>query len=236
MSTHPNTKRTCRRDIGLVLLALATVFLLEKVKAEQTPPVAANSVEDVVKQFESSYRDVQSLRADFTQTYDSEGKTRIESGVVCLARGGLMRWDYNRPSEKLVLSDGKHMLLYVPAEKQLTRSPVKSSGDIRVPFELLLTRLNLRRVFARFEFADAVLSHDPTDRVLRAFPKKEYAEDYTNVLIELSAQLDVRRLVVDYADHGRMEFQFDHIERNPHLPSALFHFTPPPETEIIDQH
>jgi len=214
-------------------LSLATAITLGKVKAAEKP---SNSAEDLVKQFESSYRDVESLRADFTQTLVSEGRTRIESGAVCLARGGLMRWDYKPPSEKLVLSDGKHMLLYVPEEKQLTRSPVKSSGDIRVPFELLLSRLNLRRVFARFEFAEAALSHDPTDRVLRAFPKKENAEDYTDVLIELSPQLDVRRLVVDYGDHGRMEFEFDHIERNPHLPTTLFHFIPPPDTEIIDQH
>jgi outer membrane lipoprotein carrier protein len=192
-------------------------------------------VERYVQQFESSYRGVRSLRADFTQTYVWGRTTRIESGVVYFARGGLMRWDYQRPSEKLFLSDGKHLLLYIPAEKQLTRSPVKSSEDIRVPFRLLLTRLNLRRVFARFEFADEV-GHDPADRVLRAYPKKEYAEDYQDVLIELSAQFDVRRLVVNYADRSRMEFRFEHIERNPPLSRSLFRFTPPPNTEIIDQH
>lgn len=193
------------------------------------------SVDELVQQFESSYRGVRSLRAEFTQTYVAEGGTRIESGVVYLARGGLMRWDYQHPIEKLVLSDGKHLLLYVPEAKQLTRSPVQSSGDIRVPFELLLTRLNLRRVFARFEFADAV-AHDPGDDVLRAFPKQKYAQDYTDVLIELTPNLDVRRLVVDYADRGRMKFEFEHIERNPHLDPGVFRFTPPPGTEIVDLH
>jgi outer membrane lipoprotein-sorting protein len=33
-----------------------------------------------------------------------------------------------------------------------------------------------------------------------------------------------------------MEFEFDHIERNPPLPAALFHFNPPSDTEVIDQH
>jgi outer membrane lipoprotein carrier protein len=219
---------------GLILVVLA--FPCGQVRAEQKPAATVMTVNDVVKQFESSYHEVRSLRAAFTQTYTAEGRTRIESGVVSLARGGLMRWDYQRPSEKLYVSDGKNLLLYIPAQKQLTRSPVKSSGDIRVPFELLLTRLNLRRVFARFEFAEAALTHDPTDHVLRAFPKKEYAEDYADVLIQLSEQSDVRRLVVDHADHGRMEFQFDHIERNPQLPAALFRFTPPSDTEVIDQH
>jgi outer membrane lipoprotein carrier protein len=200
----------------------------------QTPAPA--TTDSYVQQFESSYREVRSLRAEFTQTYTLGGRTRIESGSVAFARGGLMRWTYRRPTEKLFLSDGKQVSLYIPEEHQLTRTPMKASEDFRVPFELLLTRLNLRRVFARVEMADAALEHDPADHVLRAFPKKGYAEDYSNVLIELGPQFDIRGLVVNYPDHSRMDFRFDHIERNPPLPRSLFQFTPPAGTEIIDQH
>jgi outer membrane lipoprotein carrier protein len=235
MPTHPKTEFWPRVGSGLVTLLLASSLAGSPMALGQKPTETPTPVETYVEQFESSYREVRSLRADFTQTYVLGDRTRIESGVACFARGGLMRWDYKRPSEKLFLSDGKRLVLYIPAEKQLTRSPVTSSEDIRVPFRLLLTRLNLRRVFARFEFADQV-GHDPADRVLRAYPKKEFAEDYQDVLIELSARFDVRRLVVDYADHSRMEFRFEHLERNPQLSRSLFQFTPPPDTEIIDQH
>jgi len=200
----------------------------------QTP--APTTADAYVQQFESSYREVRSLRADFSQTFTSGGRTRIETGRVAFARGGLMRWDYQRPSEKLFLSDGKYASLYIPDEHQLTRTPMKSSADFRVPFELLLSRLNLRRVFARVEMADAALAHDPADHVLRAFPKKEFAEDYTDVLIELGLKFDIRRLVVNYPDNSRMEFRFDHIERNPSLAPSLFQLKPPAGTEIIDQH
>lgn len=146
-----------------------------------------------------------------------------------------MRWDYAQPQQKLFLSDGKHLILYVPDEKQLTRSPVKSSEDIRVPFRLLLSRLNLRRVFARIEFADAALEHDPGDRVLRAFPKKGFEEDYQQVLMELTPGFDIRRLVVIYPDGSSMKFQFEHIARNEPVSRSFFQFTPPPGTEVIDQ-
>jgi outer membrane lipoprotein carrier protein len=212
---------------------LALLCCLASALRAQT--LAPPNADAYVQQFESSYRDVQSLRAEFTQTYTLEGRTRIEAGLVAFARGGLMRWDYQRPTQKLFLSDGKHVSLYIPEEQQLTRTAMKSSEDFRVPFELLLTRLNLRRVFARVEMADAALDHDPADQVLRAFPKKEYAEDYTDVLIELGPQFDMRRLVVNYSDHSRMDFRFDHIERNPPLPRSLFQFTPPAGTEVIDQ-
>jgi len=194
---------------------------------------ASSAVDTYVQRFEASYRDVRSLRADFTQTYSGSGRTRIEGGVVWFAHGGLMRWDYQRPTTKLFVCDGKHVLLYIPEEKQLTRSPVKSSEDIRVPFRLLLTRLDLRRVFARFEFVDD--ASDPGNRVLRGFPKKEFTEDYTDVLMGLDDQFNMRRLVVDLPDHTRMEFRFDHIDRNPPLDKSLFHFTPPPDTETIDE-
>ncbi len=218
-----------RSALLLLLLCCLSIPLLA-----QTPAPA--SADAYVQQFESSYREVRSLRAEFTQTYTLGARTRIEAGRVCFARGGLMRWDYQRPTQKLFLSDGKRVSLYIPEEHQLTRADMKSSEDFRVPFELLLSRLNLRRVFARVEMADAALDHDPTHHVLRAFPKKEFAEDYTDVLIELDPQFDMQRLVVNYPDHSRMEFNFDHIERNPPLPRSLFQFIPPAGTEIIDQH
>ena len=213
---------------------MALLCCLASALRAQTP--APTTADAYVQQFESSYREVRSLRAEFTQTYTLGGRTRIEAGRVAFARGGLMRWDYQRPTEKLFISDGKQVSLYIPEEHQLTRTSMKSSEDFRVPFELLLTRLNLRRVFARVEMADAALDHDPADHVLRAFPKKEFAEDYTDVLIELGPQFDMRRLVVNYPDHSRMDFRFDHIERNPPLPRSLFQFTAPAGTEIIDQH
>ena len=200
----------------------------------QTP--APMSADAFVQQFESSYRQVQSLRVEFTQTYRQGGKERVEAGRAVFARGGLMRWDYQRPTKKLFLSDGKNVSFYIPEERQLTRTPVKSSEDFRVPFELLLSRLNLRRVLARVAMADEVLAHQPADHVLRAYPKQEFAEDYTDVLIELGPHFDVRRLVVNYSDQSQMDFRFDHIERNPPLSRSLFQFTPPPGTEIIDQH
>jgi outer membrane lipoprotein carrier protein len=206
------------------------------VGARAQAPTKATDAEDYIAKFETSYHDVHSLKAEFNQTYLMGNRTRIESGNVCFARGGLMRWDYQRPMEKLFVSDGKQVALYIPEEHQLTRSSMKASDDYRIPFELLLTRLNLKKVFARMEVADGALDHDAGDRVLRAYPKKEFAEEYASVLIELNPEFDMRRLVVNYPDHSRMAFLFDHIERNPALPTSFFQFTPPVGTEIIDQH
>ncbi len=146
-----------------------------------------------------------------------------------------MRWDYQKPKEKLFLSDGKKLLLYIPDENQLTRSSVKSSEDVRVPFRLLLSRPNLHRVFSKIEFADLALRHQPENYVLRAFPKLGYEEDYREVLMELTPAFDIRKLVVFYPDNSHMEFTFDHIERNVALDPGLFRFIPPANAEVIEQ-
>lgn len=198
-------------------------------------PESTQALEQYVRALESSYRGVQTLRAEFTQTHVWGARTRVESGTVYFARGGLMRWDYREPSEKLFLATAKYLMLYVPAENQVTRSPVKSSEDVRVPFRLLLSRLNLRKVFSKIEFADDAMKPQAGCHILRAFPKRGQDEAYSEILMEVAPTFDIRRLVVIYADHSRMEFIFDRIERNAALSPALFRFVPPPGAEIIEQ-
>ncbi len=210
------------------------------IRAVREPPLGrarnpASSLEQYVNGVESSYRNVQTLRAEFTQTYLSGRRTRVESGTVYFARGGRMRWDYREPEVKVFISDGKQLMLYIPAEKQFTRSPVKTSEDVRAPLGVVLSRLNLRKVFLRIEFADQALRAEAGNRVLRAYPKRGYEQDYREVLIELTPALDIRSLVILYPDNSTMQFTFNRIERNLALKQSLFRFIPPPGAEIIQQ-
>ncbi len=193
------------------------------------------SLEACIQGFETSYRGVRTLHAAFTQDYSAWGRTRVESGEVTLARGGKMRWDYEKPESKLFLSDGKEVLLWVPAEKQLTRTPLKESADVRVPLDLLVSHVNLRRAFSKIEFADSAGTTDPGDRVLRAYPRRGYDQEYSDVLVELTPSFDIRRLVVTYPDETRMEFTFERITRNAAVSPGMFTFAPPADAEVIQQ-
>ncbi len=190
-------------------------------------------LDQFIKNVQKSYHGVHALRASFKQTYTADGRTRVESGTVVFARGGRMRWDYQEPNKKIFLSDGKEVLLYLPADNQLNRSSVKASEDFRVPFRLLLSRVDLRKVFSKFEDAGEAFKHDPGDRVIRAYPKHGEKAGYQRVVIEFDPQMDIRRLELVYTDNSVMKFSFDHIDRNPPFSASLFHFTPPPGTQII---
>ena len=93
----------------------------------------------------------------------------------------------------------------------------------------------MRRVFERLEFAPDALPHQPADRVLRGYPKQQFQQDYQQVLMLISPQFDIRRLLVSLPDRSTMEFEFDRIERDVPLSPSLFHFTPPAGTEVIEE-
>jgi outer membrane lipoprotein carrier protein len=189
-----------------------------------------------VRELEESYHQVRSLKAQFTQTYHWGARTRTESGSVMFARGGRMRWDYRRPESKLFISNGKQVTLYVPAEKQATVSALKGSEDYRVPFRLLLSRLDLKKFFDKIEDAPQALPAADGDRVLRATPKHGDRSGIHQVLMQITPAFDIRRLVIVYSDHTRMEFTFQNIQRNVPWTPARFEFQPPQGTEVIVQH
>jgi outer membrane lipoprotein carrier protein len=193
-------------------------------------------VEQFVQELEASYRHVRGLKAQFTQTYHWGAQTRTESGSVVFARGGRMRWEYHRPETKLFISNGKQVTLYLPAEKQATVSSLKGSEDYRVPFRLLLSRLDLKKFFEKIEDAPRALAAAPGDRVLRATPKHGDRSGIHQVVMEITPAFDICRLVIVYSDRTRMEFTFSDILRNPSWTPAEFEFQPPRGTEVIVQH
>jgi outer membrane lipoprotein carrier protein len=188
-----------------------------------------------LREFESSYHSVRTLRAEFTQTYTSLGRTRVESGTMVLARGGKMRWNYRAPEQKLFISDGREMLLYVPEEKQLTRSSTRDTADLREPLSVLLSRVNWRKAFSKVELLPSTAAHDPADRVLQAYPRARFAEDYKSVVLEVTPSFDIRRLVITYPDESSMQFEFAQVERNVPVSPSMFEFLPPAGTEVIQQ-
>lgn len=222
-----------RRSAGLGWVLMAALLGVSVLEAE-TP--GGMAVADFVHRLEASYRDVRTLRAAFEQDYQWGERARVESGIVYFARRGRMRWEYRQPREKLFLSDGKSLWLYVPEEKQAARSSVKASQDIRVPLGLLLARVDLYKVFGKIEFADQAFPASLGDRILRAYPKRADEQGFEEVVMEVDPAFDLRRLILVYLDHSRMVFAFSRIERNPPLGDGLFQFNSPPGTEVIEQH
>lgn len=235
MVKNPDSCRSPGRRITVASGLAVAAFLLSCLLGVQLAARTSPSIEEYVREFESRYAGVTTLQADFVQSSYAWGRTRVESGKVYMERGGKMRWAYEKPEEKLFVSNGKNLVLYVPAEKQMTVSSAQDAAEARVPLDLLVSHLQLSRVFSRVEFAPQALEAAPGDIVIRGYPRLLYKRDYRSVAIELTPQFDIHRLVVFYPDNSTMQFEFSHVERNKPLAPSLFALAPPPGTQVIHQ-
>lgn len=178
------------------------------------------------------YNSLQSLRADFTESYEGAGLRRVESGEMELLKPGKMRWQYQKPTDKLFITDGKNAFFYIPAQRQVRKVPVKQLDDFRSPMRYLLGHSRLAAEIEGLKFSnDKPVSAD--DLVLEGVPKsmKEVVE---RLVLELNPQNQITRIRIEQVDGSVTEFLFSNITENVPLTSAAFKFAPPPGVETIE--
>jgi outer membrane lipoprotein carrier protein len=237
-----------RRAFFKVLLVLALCHALPVALSAQTAP----QLTSLVRLLESRYRNVKTLKAAFLQTYrDGRSGIQVESGTVYFSSPGRMRWEYESPETKLFVADGKSVWLFVPADRTVTRSPMKESDDWRTPLSLLTGKAKLSQLCERINLASAqegqsghaVLNCIPRGTKL---PKSSTSGDlspedifspapYDRVLLEVdrsSGELaDVRILQQGGVE---LEFRFGQWQQGVAVDQSLFRFQLPPGVAILD--
>ncbi len=212
----------------IVVIALAVVGA-----AAQTAPRPTADLHQLAQAVDKRYNELQSLQADFTETYEGLGIHRSESGTLWLKRPGKMRWEYRTPREKLFLTNGKDAWFYVPGERQARKMPVKKLDDLRSPLRYLLGKTKLEKEFEGLSFAPDVAPLVARGVVLRGVPKG-MGERITQVLLEIAPDRQISRIVIEEADGSRTEFRFQNQRENLQISDQRFRFVPPPGVETIE--
>src|SRR2546428_8922202 len=91
--------RTRRQPLAAVWVAVWGVSAASGVARPAAAASPAARLDQYLRKFESSYSNVRSLRAQFTQSYDWGGRRRVESGTVAFARSGQTLRDAQRPEK-----------------------------------------------------------------------------------------------------------------------------------------
>ncbi len=208
------------RFIAFILLACSLAF-------------GQNDVHRIADRVDQHYNHIETLQVNFSETYRGAGVSRNETGTLELKKPGKMRWDYREPRQKLFLSDGKIAWFYVPGEQQVRKASVKSLDDFRSPLRYLLGKTKLEKEFNGLSLAPDVKPTDAGDVVLRGVPKS-MADRVNQVLLEVSPDSRLRRLIIEEADGSTTEFQFSGEKTNAQLADARFKFVPPPGIETIE--
>jgi outer membrane lipoprotein carrier protein len=209
---------------NLAVLALATAIA----SANPAPDVHA-----IAQAVDERYNHLRSLQADFTEIYRGAGMERTESGTLWLKKPGKMRWQYRSPREKLFLSDGKDAWFYLPGERQVRRTAVKKLDDLRSPLAFLLGKTKLEKELQALSLAPDVAPLATKDVVLRGVPKS-LADRVSQVLLEITPQHWISRIIIEQVDGSVTEYRFTNQRENVAVPDQQFEFAVPDGVEVID--
>lgn len=229
-----NCRNVRRLPLAGLLLITVTIALAFPAAAEDTHQVIhQEDIHQLARAVDEHYNHLRSLQSDFTEIYRGEGAERVESGTLWLKKPRKMRWEYRSPREKLFISDGEEVWFYVPAEKQLRKTPLKSLDDIRSPLAFLLGKTKLEKELRGLSKAVDQTPVQPGDTVLRGVPMAN-AGAVSEVLLEITPSDQIVRIVLAETDGGSTEFRFAGWKENGELSDSQFRFTPPIGVETVE--
>lgn len=215
------------------LNSILRTFFVFGLAAAIAAAAAAPDVHAIAQAVDERYNHLHTLQAEFTEIYRGAGMERTESGTLWLKKLGKMRWEYRSPREKLFLSDGKDAWFYVPGERQVRRTAVKKLDDLRSPLAFLLGKTQLEKELQGLSLAPDVAPLEARDVVLRGVPKN-LAERVSQVLLEITPEHWISRILVEEVDGSVTEYRFSDEKENVAVDDRRFQFAVPDGVEVID--
>lgn len=206
------------------LLALAVIFV--PCLLAQKPSLSAH---DFAQRVDAHYNHLHSLRAGFTESYTGLGVTRTESGTLLLLKPGRMKWEYNSPSGKIFLLDGKYGWFYSPGDPQVQRMPAAKLDDLRSPLRFLLGHTQLEK-----ELTNIQLSSAPGGQFILTGMAKGQQQRIRRVSLTVASDGAINSIEVEETDGAITRFTFSDEKPNAAISDSTFHFTPPPGVPVID--
>lgn len=195
---------------------------------------SANDVHAIADAVDRHYNHLHTLECEFTEIYSGAGSERTESGTLWLKKPGKMRWEYRSPRAKLFVSDGKDAWFYVAGERQVRRTSVRKLDDLRSPLAFLLGKTRLEKELRGLSLAPDVAPLIPGDVVMRGLPKA-VADRVNQVLLEITPQSWIKRIVIQEVDGATTEYRFSDSKENANISDESFEFAAPSGAELIDE-
>lgn len=209
-------------------LVVSAAGLVPDARAAQTPDRPAT---DVAAALQRKYDGIRDFSADFVHEYEGGvlRKKLAERGTVEVKKPGKMKWTYKAPEEKLFVSDGVRLYLYVPADKQVTVSKVPQEDQATSAVLFLMGKGNLTR-----DFKVSFVQGGPADtynlRLDPKLPERDY--DWLQISVDRRT-MQIRTLVAADQQGGRSTFRFSNFKENVGLSDKTFAFKIPRGTDVI---
>ena len=191
--------------------------------------VSQQALADGVSSLRDFFNNTMTMRAQFSQVVNDKQGRKIQEveGIMQLQRPNKFRWDYKKPYEQQIVSDGKQVFLYDTELQQVTiRELSKTLGSS--PAALLAGGDAVEKSF----ILKNATRKDGLAWVL-ALPKDKES-GFDRVLLGFNADKLRKMELYDSFNHIT-HITFNDVERNPMLQDATFLFTPPKGVDVVGE-
>lgn len=205
----------------LTMWIVLGIFAAASVQAE-----AAN------KKLQQFYKQIQSMKAEFSQSVISESKPQVQrsTGVLQMERPGKFRWDYKFPYEQQIVADGKKLWIYDIEMEQVIVKPLDLVLG-NTPAVLLSGNADIADKFNIEEIA-APNNNDKGLYWMQLTPKQEESGFEKLLLAFVGNELRIMELKDAFGQITRISFT--NLIENPKIASSVFEFTVPQGVDVID--
>jgi len=184
---------------------------------------------DGVSSLRDFFNNTTTMRAQFSQVVNDKQGRKIQEvdGIMQLQRPNKFRWDYKKPYEQQIVSDGKQVFLFDTELQQVTiRELSKTLGSS--PAALLAGGDAVEKSFT----LKNATRKDGLTWVL-ALPKDKES-GFEHVLLGFKADKLRKMELYDSFNHIT-HITFNDVERNLTLQDATFLFTPPEGVDVVGE-
>ena len=188
---------------------------------------------DGISSLRDFYSNTDSMRAQFHQVVtDIQGRKEQEvGGVMQLQRPNKFRWDYKKPYEQQIISDGKKVYLYdvdlaQVSVRDLSKALGSSPAAMLAGGDLVEKSFILKNATRRADQADTL-------SWVLALPKNKDS-GFERVLLGFEYSNLKKMEIYDSFNHITA-ISFSEVIRNPKLKDTTFLFMPPAGVDVVSE-
>ena len=192
---------------------------------------ARPSPSEIAAAVQRRYDTVRDFSASFEHTYQGGvlRKKSTERGTVKIKKPARMRWEYQHPEKKVFVSDGSQIYSHVPADNQVTVSPVPEADQATTAVLFLAGKGNLLR--------DFMIAYGPPGPAgtysLKLTPKKAEREyDWLELVVDAGSH-QIKSLSTADSQGGVSTFVFSNLKENVGLSDSTFAFKIPRGVDVV---
>jgi outer membrane lipoprotein carrier protein len=186
----------------------------------------------LIERVRAHYAEVESLKAEFTQTYTAGFARDEEKGLVFYKKPAQMYWEYREPTEKHLIANGDKAHFYIPRDKQVLVYNIAGSED-----RLFLLFFGGRdpAVDFQIEFETELAPLVSGNHLLRLSPL-QVDGFISHLLLEIERKtFKIRRLISVETLGQRNDYVLNNVEENVSISDRRFQFRIPKGVEVIQQ-